>query len=68
MLHAQLATLLQQNTFLTGIHRLLVTNKERSPSPIANQFQGQLQTPQSVCILTASKCHPGTQRSYKVPK
>ena len=35
---------------LTGIHRLPVTNRERSAFSCASNCQGQLQTPQSVSI------------------
>jgi len=37
--------------FLSAIHRLLVTNKERSVFPSSNNYQGQLQTPQSVSVV-----------------
>ena len=49
--HAQNTTALQSSIFLTGIHRLLVTNKERSAFPNANNCQGQLQSPRSVSVL-----------------
>ena len=45
--HAQNTTVLQPGVFLNGIHLLLVTNKGRSTLPSTNNFQGQLQTPQS---------------------
>jgi hypothetical protein len=38
------------NVFLTGIHRLLFTNKGQSAFFSASHFQGQLQTPQSLCV------------------
>ena len=37
--------------FLTGIHQLLITSKERSAIPSANICQGQMQTPQSLSFL-----------------
>jgi hypothetical protein len=45
-------TALQPHTFLTGIHRLLVTNKGRSALLSANHCQGQLKTPQSVTVAS----------------
>jgi len=39
---------------LTGLHRVLATNKQGSAFPIANQRQGQLQTPQTVSVATLS--------------
>ena len=50
--HAQNATALRTNVFLTGIRRLLVTNTGRSAFHRANHCQGQLQTPQSVTAVT----------------
>jgi hypothetical protein len=47
--HAENRTALQPNV-LTGIHRLLVTNKGWSPSTSVNKSQVQLQTPQSVSL------------------
>ena len=43
---------LQPNVFLILMHRLLVTNKERSVLPSTNtrKSQDQLQTPQSVSV------------------
>jgi hypothetical protein len=49
--HAQNTTALHHNIFLTGIYRLLVTNKEGSAFRSANNCQGQLQTPQSGSVL-----------------
>ena len=43
-------TTLQSNVFLTGIHRLFVTNNRRSSIPRANNCQSQLQTPHSVLV------------------
>jgi len=43
-------TALQPNVFLTLIHRLLVTNKERSAVLSTNKSKDQLQTPQSVSV------------------
>ena len=48
--HAQNTTALQADVFFTGIHRLLVTNKERSAFPSADHCQGQLQTRQSLSV------------------
>ena len=42
--HARHTTALQPNLFLTGIHRLLVTNKWRPSFPSPNNCQGHLQT------------------------
>jgi len=41
---AQNTTALQPNLFLTGIHRLLVTNRWRPYFPSPNNCQGHLQT------------------------
>jgi len=41
----KIATAFQPNVFLTGLHRLLLTNKWVSAFPITNNCQGQLQTP-----------------------
>ena len=46
--HAQNTTVFLQNVFLTGIYRLLVSNKGRPPLPCTNNSQGRLQTPQSL--------------------
>jgi hypothetical protein len=48
--HPKHSTALQPNVFLTEIHRLLLTSKGRSTFPSANNFQGQLQTPQSISV------------------
>jgi len=52
--HAQNTTALHPNMVLTEVHvrRLLVTNKGASAFPSANDCQGQLQTPQSVSLVT----------------
>jgi len=42
---------------LYGIHRLIVTNKERSPFPRANHCPGQLRTPESVSISAVPMKH-----------
>jgi hypothetical protein len=49
--HAQNTTALQSSVFLTGIYRLLGTNKGRSAFPSADNYQGQLQSPQSVSVV-----------------
>jgi len=43
-------TALQPNVFLTLIHHLLVTNKERLALLSTNKNKDQLQTPQSVSV------------------
>jgi hypothetical protein len=45
--YAQNRVAFRSNVLLTGIHRLLIANYERSPFPSANHCQGQLQTPVS---------------------
>ena len=49
--HAQNTTAFQPNVFLTGIHPLPATNNGRSAFPSTNNYQGQLQTSQSISIL-----------------
>jgi len=46
ILHAQKATALQYNVFVTGIHRLVVIKTLSS----TNHFQVQFQTPQSLSV------------------
>jgi hypothetical protein len=48
--HAQYTTALQPNVLLTGIHRILPTNKRRSAFQSAIHCQGQLHTPQSLSV------------------
>jgi uncharacterized protein YqiB (DUF1249 family) len=47
---AQNITALRSSALLTGIHRLLVTEKKRFTSPSANQCQGQLKTARSITL------------------
>jgi hypothetical protein len=51
MSHAQNTTAVQVNILLTGVHRLLVTNKGLSALPSSNHCQGRLQTPQQLSIV-----------------
>jgi hypothetical protein len=53
--HAQTTTALHTNVFLTRIHRLLVTNREVSAFPSANDCQGQLHTAQLVSVLWSTR-------------
>ena len=53
ILHAQNVNTFQPNVFLSGVHRLLVTNSRRSPFPTANRCQGQLQTTQSFAYINS---------------
>jgi hypothetical protein len=50
--YAQNTTAPQPYVFLTGIRRLLLTNKGRSAVPSVKNFQGQLRSLQSVSVLT----------------
>jgi hypothetical protein len=52
---AQDTIALQTNVFLTTAHRLLATNWGRSAFSSANKIQGQLQTPQSVCVVVTER-------------
>jgi hypothetical protein len=56
---------LYHNVFLTGTHRLLVTNKWGLSFPTANNCQGQLKTPRSVSVETLflSRMCPTTDTS-----
>jgi hypothetical protein len=48
--HPQNTTALQSNVFLTGMHRLLVTDKGQLVFLIANPCQSHLQTAQLVTL------------------
>jgi hypothetical protein len=65
--HAQNTTARQPNIFLTGIHQILVTNKGRSALLSANNFQGHLQTSQSVLVRTFWDLRFWQQRIWSVP-
>jgi hypothetical protein len=43
----------RSSVFLTGINRLLVASKGRPAFRIADHCQGQLQTPQLLCVATS---------------
>jgi hypothetical protein len=49
--HAQNTTALQPNVILTRIYRLLVKSKRWSTCPKANNWQGQMLTPQSILVF-----------------
>ena len=57
--HTQNTTALHRTVFLTEVHvhGLLVANKGASAFPSANNCQGQLQTPQSVSVVTSFFFH-----------
>jgi hypothetical protein len=64
--HAQNTTALLLNVFLTGIHRLLVTNKGGLAFHSENRFQGQMQSPQFVSVFISFSL-PATQLSLRLP-
>jgi len=62
ILYAKYTHALYYNIFLSGAHRLLVTNKWRLSFPSANNCQGQLKAPQSISVeaLFLSRMCPTT--------
>jgi len=55
--HARHTTALQPNLFLTGMHRLLVTNKWRPSFPRPNNCQGHLQTTELLTLKSTDNMH-----------